>query len=67
MKYLDLTTTNRDGSIEGLYVKKYRDGETLVKIFFEGLSHSEIPVQDYVDAWLSQEQVGQLIETLQED
>lgn len=68
MKYLDLTTTNRDGFIEGLYVKKYGDGEALVKIFFENWDvPSQTGFQDEVEAWLSREQVDQLIETLQEN
>ena len=68
MKYLDLTTTNRDGWFGGLYVKKYRDGEVLVKIFFAGWDHrTDEAEQDEVEAWLTREQVGQLIETLQED
>ena len=68
MKQLDLTTKNRGGFTDGLYVKKYGDGETLVKIFFAGWDHrTDEAKQDEVEAWLTREQVGQLIETLQEN
>jgi hypothetical protein len=68
MKQPDLTTKNRCGFTEGLYVKKYNDGEALVKIFFAGWGGYMDPAQqDEVEAWLTREQVDQLIETLQED
>lgn len=68
MKQLDFTTVNEDGFIEGLYVKKYDDGEALVKIFFTGWSarHDE-PMRDEVEVWLSREQAQQLAEVLEED
>lgn len=68
MKYLGFTNTNEDGFTEGLYVKKYRDGETLIKLFFENWDvASQTGFQDEVETWLSEEQVKQLIETLQGD
>lgn len=68
MKYLDLTTKNEDGFTKGLYVKKYGDGEALVKLFFENWDTSrQEGYQDEVEAWLTREQAGQLIEALQED
>lgn len=68
MKQVDFTNTNGDGFIEGLLVKKYRDGETLVKIFFENWdTERRESYQDEVETWLSRQQVMQLIETLQEE
>lgn len=66
MKYLDFTNTDEDGLTEGLYVKKYRDGDVLVKIFFTGWTSLDEAEQDEVESWLTREQVKQLIETLQE-
>lgn len=68
MKHLDFTNENENGFIEGLYVKKYGDGEALVKIFFENWDvPSQTGFQDEVDTWLTREQIEQLIETLRED
>lgn len=64
MKELDFTGRNVDGFIEGVCFKKYRDGEVLVKVFFEGLSRSEGPRQDEAHAWLSEDQVIKLINIL---
>ena len=64
---LDFTETNENGYAEGFYVKKYRDGEVLIKVFFEGWSgRFDCPEQDEAEAWLSVEQVQQLAEILEE-
>ena len=67
MKHLDFTINNARGIASGLRIKKYQDGEVLARIMFEGFTHMGGPTQDEVMAWLTREQVDQLIETLQED
>lgn len=67
-KQIDFTTTDPDGFVTGLYLKKYDDGEALVKIFFVNNDpHTDESVQDEVEFWFIGDETDQLKDFLNGD
>lgn len=59
-------TSEIEGGVSGLYLKRYSDGEVLVKIFFPVRILGDDFRQDEAETWLTSDDASKLIEFLQD-